>query len=138
MSDIDTPTAPPALDIEAVIGKYVELRDLKAQMKAEFDEKVAPVQTALDTVERVLLAHMQANGSTGVKTKAGTAYVKETTSVTVADWDSFFEFVRSNNAWVMLNKAANKTAVQEYAADRGDLPPGLNFRVEQTVGIRRA
>lgn len=139
MPDIDQETTPaPAFDIDAILGKYIELRDLKATMKAEYDAAVAPVQEAMDRVERILLSHMQQNNSTGIKTSAGTAYIKEVTGITVADWDSFLAFVKDRQMWNMLNHAANKTGVQEFLADQGELPPGLNMRVERSVGIRRA
>lgn len=124
--------------IDLLVGKYVELRDLKAQMKAEFDAAIAPVQEGLDKIEALLLKTMAEQGSNAIKTTAGTAFIAEKTSVTMADWDAFIGFVREKELWNLLNHAANKTGVQDYAAANEDLPPGVNLRTERAVNIRRA
>lgn len=128
----------PGVKTDALIEKYIELRDLKAQMKTEYENKLAPVQEALDKIEAHLLKTMETTGCNALKTGAGTAFIAERTSVTMADWDGFIAFVRKNELWNLLNHAANKTGVQEYAAANEDLPPGVNFRTERTVNIRRA
>jgi len=125
-------------NIGAIVSKYIELRDLKAQMKKEFDESVAPVQSAMDQLEGIILNNLEELGTEAFKTEAGTAYVSKRTSVTVADWDGFFGYVQANGLWHLLNHAANKTGVEEFAKENGDLPPGLNYRVERTVNVRRS
>jgi hypothetical protein len=125
-------------NIKEIVSKYIELRDLKAQMKKEADAAVRPVQDAMDQLEAVILSNLDELGTEAFKTEAGTAYVSTRTSVTVADWDGFFGFVKDKEAWHLLNHAAGKTAVEEYAKETGDLPPGLNFRVERTVNVRRS
>lgn len=139
MSDtavVDAPTTP--VDMNALVSRYIELRDLKAQMKAKHDEELAPVQTAMDRLESALLAHMQTNSSTAIKTKAGTAYITEATTASVADWDAFFTFVRQNESWQLLAHSVSKKAIEEYAQSEGALPPGLNYSATRKVGIRRA
>ena len=37
-----------------------------------------------------------------------------------------------------LENRVNKTMVDQYKAANDDLPPGLNYRSEVTVGVRRA
>lgn len=139
MIDHDTPTTDaPKMDVAALTAKYIELRDLKAQMKAQADAAAAPVQEALEIIESALLKQMQETGTTALKTTAGTAFISERTSATVADWDAFLGFVRKNDLWNLLNHAANKTGVQEFAAQNNDLPPGVNWRVEKTVNVRRS
>ena len=124
--------------IDEIVQKYIELRDLKAQMKAEYENRVAPIQAALDKAEAHLLGQMQTLGVSSVKTGAGTAYTSQRTSATVADWDSVLPFVREGGLWHLLEKRVNKTAVDEYVAQHGGLPPGVNYRTEITVGVRRA
>lgn len=124
--------------LNEIVEKYVALRDLKAQMKAAYEARVAPVQEALDKAEAVMLQQMQTIGVSSVKTDGGTAYISQRTSATVADWDSVLPFVREKDLWHLLEKRVNKTAVDEYVAQNGDLPPGVNYRTEITVGVRRA
>lgn len=128
----------PAPKIDQLVAKYVELRDLKAAMKKEYENKVEPVQAALDRIEAHLLKTMADQGSNAIKTSAGTAFIAEKTSATMADWDMFIAYVREHELWNLLNHAANKTGVQEFIAANDNLPPGVTWRVEQAVNIRRA
>jgi len=124
--------------LDAVVERYVALRDMKAQLKAEYDRKVADIDTALDKCEKFLLATMNEQGVESMKTKAGTAYKAPRTSVTVADWDAFFGWVRENEAWAMLEHRVSKAACEEYREVHDDIPPGLNRRAEWVVNVRRS
>lgn len=124
--------------LNEIIQKYIELRDLKARMKAEYEARVAPVQEALDKAEGHMLHLMQQQGVTSVKTEAGTAYQSQRTAATVADWDAILPFVREHELWHLIDKRVSKTAIDEYVAQHGDLPPGVNYRTEITIGVRRS
>jgi hypothetical protein len=125
--------------IDQVIAKYIELRDRKAQLKAEYEAKVAPVQEAMDKAEAFILQKMEETGVTSFKTDVGTAYVTTRTSASLADWDLFREFLaQQEDPFVFLDRRVNKTAIEEYTKDKQDLPPGVNWRVERTVGFRRS
>jgi hypothetical protein len=43
-----------------VVQKYIELRDMKAALKAEYESKTQPVQEAMDRLEVAILAHPDA------------------------------------------------------------------------------
>lgn len=123
--------------IQQVVDKYIALRDKKAQLKAAYDAQVAGIDEMLQRCEAFLLTRMQEQGVESYKTTAGTAYVQTRTSATVADWDSFLGFVRDNSAWNMLERRVSKTAVDEFRAANDDLPPGVNYRAERVVNVRR-
>jgi hypothetical protein len=126
------------MQLSEIISKYIQLRDKKAQMKAEYEGAVAPIQAALDKAEAAMLTVMQQQGVESFRTDAGTVYQSTRTSASVADWDSAFGFIQANNLWNMLEKRVSKSAVDEYVAQNNDLPPGINYRSEITVGVRRA
>lgn len=121
-----------------LVAKYIELRDKKAEYKAEYDVKVGRIEEALDKIEAKLLEVFDTAGMDSVKTESGTAYVSTRTAASVADRDSFMEFVRSNDEWPLLEIRASKAAVEEYRAQHDDLPPGINWREERVVNIRRS
>lgn len=125
--------------IDQVVAKYIALRDLKAQMKAEYEAKVAPVQAAMDKAEAYILAEMDRTGTEAFKTAAGTAYTSTRTAASLADWDLFRDFLASqDDPFMYLDRRVNKSAVEEYTKDHQDLPPGINWRAERVVGVRRA
>jgi len=121
-----------------LVAKYIELRDKKAEYKAEYDVKVGRIEEALDKIEAKLLEVFDSAGMDSVKTEAGTAYVSTRTAASVADRDTFMEFVRTNDEWPLLEIRASKAAVEEYRSQHEDLPPGINWREERVVNIRRS
>lgn len=126
------------MKIEELVEKYVALRDRKAGMKAKYDAEVAKVDDVMDRVEAALLKHFDTVGVESVSTKSGTAYKSTRNSATVADWDSFLGFVKQQDAWNFLEHRCSKAAVEEFRAANDDLPPGVNYRSEVVVNIRRS
>lgn len=127
------------MKLSEAVSLYIRLRDRKAELKAEFDAKVAPVQEKMDKLEAKLLQVFAESGMDSVKTEFGTAYQSVRTSCTAADREAFMEHVKSNDDWSLLEVRPAKSAVEQYrAANDGALPPGLNWREERTVGVRRA
>lgn len=123
--------------VDEIVARYIALRDKKAEIKAKYDAEVEAIDTAMNRVENYLLKLMTELGVESIRTSAGTPYVSRRTSATVADWEMFLDWVRSNGEWSMLERRANKTVVQSWRDEHNDLPPGLNWREERVVNIKR-
>lgn len=146
MSDTETTDVPetadapakPATPVAQVVERYIALRDKLAQMKADYDAKTADIKTAMDRCEAFLLTQMTELGADSFKTPVGTAYKTTKTSATVADWDATLNFIRNGEHWAMLDKRVSKSFVDAYRNEHNDLPPGINWREEVAVNIRRS
>ena len=127
------------MKLSEAVSLYIQLRDKKAQMKAEFDAQVAPVQEKMDKLEAKLLDVFNKVGMDSVKTEFGTAYATTRTSASIADRDVFMDYVKTNEEWALLEVRVSKTAVDQYrSANDNELPPGVNIREERVVNIRRS
>lgn len=126
------------MKLDELVAKYIELRDKKAEIKAEYEAKVAKIDTVLDKIEVKLLQTFDEIGMDSCKTGAGTAYTSTRTTASVADRETFMNFVKSNEEWPLLEVRASKAGVEQYKEANGDLPPGINWRAERTVNIRRS
>lgn len=124
--------------VDEIVARYIALRDKKAEIKAKYDAEVEAIDAAMNRVENYLLKLMTELGVESIRTSAGTPYVSRRTSATVADWDAFLGWVQSNGEWSMLERRANKTVVQSWRDEHNDLPPGLNWREERVVNIKRS
>jgi hypothetical protein len=124
--------------MEELVNKYIELRDAKAKVKAAADAKIAKLDSVLDKIEAALLAEFQESGIESMRTKAGTAYKQTRTSAGVADWEAVLRFIQDNDMWHMLEKRVSKSAVEQFKDANGDLPPGLNWREEVVINVRRS
>ena len=120
------------------IADYIRIRDMIDERKKKHKEELAPFNEALKKLEEHFLKVMQAEDLENLKTDGGTAYQSVQTSVTVADWDAFKDYVMVMGAWHMLDKRANKTAVTEVLEETGELPPGLNIKRSVKVNVRRS
>ena len=121
------------------VSLYIQLRDKKAQMKADFDAQVAPLQEKMDKLEAKLLEVFNQTGMDSVKTEFGTAYATVRTTASVADRESFMDYVKANEEWALLEVRVSKTAVEQYrSANDNELPPGVNVREERVVNVRRS
>lgn len=135
---IEKPTeAKPAMKFDEIIEKYVEVRDRKSELTADYKAKVAKFDAVLDKIEVMILQQFEQLGTDSVKTPHGTAYKSTKSSYQVADWDSALEFIKENGFWHMLERRVAKAGIDAYKDETGELPPGLNARIETTVNIRR-
>lgn len=126
------------MNIDAVIERYVALRDKRKEIEERHKAELSPFKDAMAKIENVLLGRMNEMGVDSVKSKHGTAYKSETTTVSVADWDSYLQFVQATESWHMLERRAAKTAVNEYVEQNDDVPPGLNITRAVSVNFRRS
>ena len=127
------------MKLSEAVSLYIQFRDKKAQMKAEFDQQVAPLQEKMDKLEAKLLEVFNKTGMDSVRTEFGTAYSTVRTTASVADRESFMDYVKANEEWALLEVRVSKTAVDQYrSTNDNELPPGINIREERVVNIRRS
>jgi hypothetical protein len=126
------------MKLSEAVSLYIQLRDKKAQLKADYELLVAPVQQKMDALEAKLLEVFNQTGMDSVKTEHGTAYSTVRVTATVADRSAFMDFVKTNDEWDLLEVRAAKAAVEQFREmNDNQLPPGLNLREERVVNIRR-
>lgn len=126
------------MKMSELVGKYIEVRDRRAQLEAEFNMKAARLDEIMSKIESKLLQVFDQAGMDSVKTEFGTAYTTTKTTASVGDRDAFMEYVRTNDEWPLLQVRVSKTGVEQYKAAHETLPPGINWREERVVNIRRS
>lgn len=131
-------SAEKAPTVEAIVDRYVKLRDRKAQMKKEYEASVSAIDDALTRCENYLLGVLDQQGAESIKTGSGTAYVSTKATASVADKEAFLQFVRTSEEWAMLDVRANKTTVEQFRKEHHDNPPGVKWNELRTVNVRRS
>ena len=126
------------MKLSEAVELYIKMRDRKAELKAEFDAKVAPLNEKMDKLEAKLLDVFNQTGMDSVKTESGTAYTTTRVTASVADKDVFMTHVRENDDWGLLEIRASKTAIEQYRSVHDDIPPGISMREERVVNVRRS
>jgi hypothetical protein len=130
--------APPTVDINKRVSQYVALRDQIKKLDDEHKEKMKPFKETLEKLNSVLLSHLININGDSVRTDAGTVYRTAKKSASLADPDAFMRFVISEEAWDLLDRKANVTAVADFIEETDTTPPGVNFSSTFVVGVRRS
>lgn len=150
--------AAPKPDMVLLTKLYLKLRNAKKDIDEQAKVKTRPLVDGMDRIESFFLEKMTEMGVDSLKNEAGTPYRSERVSVTVADVTTYWDYVLDKalealplkpDAKVVIKSAmvesghlsliearASKTAVETYLEEIGELPPGLNRRVEATVNVR--
>lgn len=126
------------MKLSEVVAAFIELRDKKSKLKAEYDAAKVGLEDKMAKIEGKLLEAFEATGLESIKTEAGTAYKTTRTSASVADKDIFMQFVKANEEWSLIETRCSKEAVSQYKAGTGEFPPGINWSETAVVNIRRS
>jgi hypothetical protein len=125
------------LKIKEVVTAYMKLRAQKDALETQIESKVKEIKGKMDKMEAWLKVQMDAEGLTSVKSDAGTAFLTTTDYATVESWDATLQFIREHDAFDLLNKAVNKTAVRAYIEQNKAVPPGVNYGTRLEVSVRK-
>lgn len=124
--------------VEKRIEQYVQVRDAIKAANDKFAEQMAPMLETQNLLTAWLTAKLEQVGAESVKTKAGTVYSSTRYSASLADPAVFMDYVKAHDKFDLLDRKANATAVRDFVAETGSLPPGVNLNAIRTVGVRRA
>ncbi len=126
-----------APNVGDVIRTYMKLREQKAAIEAEMKDQVSSLKAKMEKLEAYLKTQMDAQGLTSFKSEYGTAFLTTTDYANVADWDVVLDFIRTNEAYDMLEKRVSKIAVRGYIEQAKAVPPGINYGTKLEVNIRK-
>ena len=126
------------MKLSDLVAKYIEMRDKKYELKHQYEFKAAQLDEVLGKIESKLLQVFDSAGRDSVKTEFGTAYASTRSMASVADKETFMNFIKENEEWSLMEVRAAKLAIEQYKDANGDLPPGVNYREERVVNIRRS
>jgi hypothetical protein len=126
------------MKMDSLVETYIKVREKKSRLKAAYDAEVKQYDELQDKIEALLLAKFGELGVDSVKTENGTAYTSVRSSASIADWDTFWAFVKEHGAYEMIERRVSKAAVEQYKSANDDLPPGLNWSETRVVNFRRS
>ena len=127
----------PRLTADAMIERYVKLRDKKKEIEARHKDELAPFNDALKRLEGFMLEALNQSGLDSMKSAHGTAFKSTRTSATVKDWPLTLAFIREHQAWDLLEARVAKTVAYQIIADTQAPIPGVETSAELTVNVRR-
>lgn len=125
--------------LEKLTRVYIKMRDKKAELTKELDDKIAHVDEQMRTVKTAILDHMKDIGAESLRTEAGIVYRTVKTKYATSDWESMNKFILEHGVPELLTKSLNQTNMKAFLEENPDLlPPGLNANMEYSVTIKRS
>jgi hypothetical protein len=118
-------------------SKLVELKDKIKALDDAHDEVLKPYKEAQDKLERLLLGHLCEINAQNISTAYGTVSQLHFKSASIEDGTAFMDYVIENQAWDLLDRKANKKAVEDFIKSNNSLPPGVKFSDALKLGLRR-
>jgi hypothetical protein len=118
--------------VERLTRIYVKMRE----KRNELDRQSAELKEKQDLVAAELLEICKAQGATTIRTEHGTVSKRVTKNYWSSDWDSFFKFLKEQDAFSLMQQRIHNANMSQFLEENPDLhPPGLNADVNQTVVI---
>ena len=113
---------------------YVKIREKRRELKKQDDE----LEAQLNIVASELLEICKAQGSSLIRTPHGTISKRVTKRYWTSDWHSFFDFIKSNDAFALMQQRINTANMEQFLEENPDaFPPGLQVDSRYTAVIRR-
>lgn len=130
------------IDYQGLIDVYLQLRALKEQAKADYEETIEPITNRMEQIENTLSGELNRLGLKNLQTDKGTVYRTTWTKVNITDWDKVADYVVSNNRFDLLEKRLAKTVVLDTLTQNEEqgLPtiPGIAIETGLKVNIRKS
>lgn len=137
---VQLPTAPPTpadgVTLERRVEQYLGLRSKIEEIEKRHTEELRKFREAREWLEGVLMAALQASGMESVRTHRGTFFRTLHTSAKVVDWNETLGFIRTNEAWDLLEARVSKTAVQAIMEDTKHPVPGVEVTRAYRLNVR--
>tara|TARA_R110000822_G_scaffold140032_3_gene277765 strand:- start:4120 stop:4509 length:390 start_codon:yes stop_codon:yes gene_type:complete len=118
-----------------------ELADIYIKMRErirELDDKVKTIKEQQAMVADKMLELCNEQDANSLTTTNGTISRRLNSSYWTSDWDSFYNFVKDNDAYHLLEKRIHNGNMKEFLADNPDaVPMGLQARNQYIISVRK-
>ena len=123
-----------AMNAEKLAEVYVKIRDARREL-AKRDEEL---KSQLDTIAEELLVICKDQGASTIRTPHGTISRRVDKHFWTNDWDSFFRFVKENEAFALMQRRINNSNMEQFLEENPNLhPPGLQADMKQSIVITK-
>lgn len=119
-------------------AQYIAVRDKIKEISERHAEELKPLVELQNDLTAWFTEELDRVGAQSVKTGKGTVYQSTRYSASLQDPKAFMDYVVSNNAFDLLDRKANSTAVRDFVEQHKSEPPGCKLSAIRTVGVRRA
>ena|SRR6185369_16862319 len=122
--------------IEKRVALFIAIRNKLKELNDAHEKAIESLVNRQKELQGELLQALAQAGASSIKTDCGTAISNTRYTASLNDGEMFMRFVQEHNAFDLLDRRANATAVKEYVKKHGVLPPGVSLSAIETLGVR--
>lgn len=127
-----------AVPLDKLARVYRKIRDRITALTQEYDTQVEQLKAQQDEIKNAMKEHLKTLGASSVNTPQGTVIMSIKTRYSTDDWDSFKEFVKTEDALDLFERRIHQGNMKLFLDDNpGKLPPGLNSMHEYDISVRK-
>lgn len=128
------------INLEELVSAYIALRNERASLKDEYDQKDNSLKLDMEKIEMAMLDLCNTVNANSIKTSHGTVIRKLNERFYCQDWDNFYKFVLENEAPQLLERRIAQGNFKQYLSDNeaDGLPPGVSVMREYGVVVRKS
>lgn len=105
------------------------------QEEKQLSSKLGDLKKQIHELSEQLIDQFVDDNLTSSSTKQAKAVMTETVIPTVYDWEAFYDYIKDNNAWYLLEKRATSTAWRELH-NSGFTVPGTEPFTKYSINIK--
>lgn len=108
--------------IPAKMGDKVDLLRELREARAQLEKRSDIIKAQYQQVEQALLEQLEEAGCSSTSSTQASASISESVVAQVTDWDSFYEYIRDNNYFHLLQRRVSDPSVRELFEKEGAVP----------------
>jgi len=125
--------------VDRLAGVYVKIRDARAKLRSDYEEKDEQLSQQMDLIEEHLLEACKRIGADSIRTKAGTVIRTVKNRYWTNDWNSMYNFIKEHEAYELLEKRIHQSNMKQFIEENPTvLPVGLTTDSKYSVVVRRS
>jgi len=121
------------MSIDTLVQALWNIREKKRELANE--EK--SLNLAYETAKQELMSLLETQGVSGAITSVARVSITESQVVQVEDWDGFYQYIKENDAFYLLQKRPASTAIKELNTLLGVNPPGTKMITLKDISITK-
>jgi hypothetical protein len=139
IQDLVSPEEKQAVPVDKLAGIYIKIRDARAKLKSDYEAQDTELQEQMDVIEEQLLEACKSIGADSIRTAAGTVIRSVKSRYWTNDWDSMYSFVRTHDAFGLLERRIHQANMKQFIEENPSLlPMGLNTDSRYSIVVRRS
>lgn len=120
------------MNLETLIDQLWAIRNERNQL-AQQDKDLAQ---QYNTLKQELIQRLDHEGVNGLKTTKARVTITESEVVSPTDWDAFYDYIKTNDAFYLLQKRPSSTACKELINIQGSEIPGISLITLRDLSLR--